>query len=236
MKSAFLLFIILPYSSLTFAIDCPEGTRNVIAHFRSDYTRIDGTYVRSAEVKESCRKYSFLRPSKLLFLHKTPTAWPNRNEKFIDWSAKEKQEISNILKSLPKALTQVGTLKLHRARTSKWEGNAATSLPEENIITFYNNVSSYKLRNVLTHELSHILWKNLDQNEREKYFSIADWILNSKGEIFNQRAIVSEEDGRTSPEEDFANNVEHLLTNKNYDQKISPLIVNCLKQIIGIKR
>ena len=83
--------------------------------------------------------------------------------------------------------------------------------------------------------LNTLLWKNLDRNNKEKYFAEADWALNSKGEVINQRAVLSEEDGRISPEEDFANNVEHLITNKNYKQKITPAIENCLRNILGLK-
>ena len=143
--------------------------------------------------------------------------------------------MSDVLKSLPSVLTQVGELKIHRSSQSKWPENGVTTASEENIITLYDNASKYGLKKVITHELSHILWKNLDRNNREKYFSDADWALNSKGEVINQRAVVSEDDGRLSPEEDFANNVEHFITSKNYKQKLTPAIENCLRNILGMK-
>jgi hypothetical protein len=164
-----------------------------------------------------------------------PKNWPNKLEKFKRWTAKEKMEFDLILKSLPSVLTQVGELKIHRSSQSKWPENGATTAPEENIITVYDNASKYGLKKVITHELSHILWKNLDRNSRKKYFSDAEWALNSKGEVINQRAVISEEDGRLSPEEDFANNVEHFITNKNYKQKLTPAIENCLRNILGLK-
>ena len=215
--------------------ECPDGTYSVISHYRSDYTRQDGTYVSAANVKESCRPYTFLKPLKVTLKNEMPLNWPNKTEKFKRWTAKEKKELKLILNSLPNVLTQIGELKIFRASQSKWPENGATTAAEENIITLYDKAESYGLKKVLAHELSHILWKNLDRSNKEKYFSDADWVLNTKGEVINQRAVISEEDGRLSPEEDFANNVEHLITNKNYKQKISPAIENCLKNILGIK-
>jgi hypothetical protein len=133
-------------------------------------------------------------------------------------------------------LTQVGELNVFRAIQSKWLENGATAVPEENIITLYDKALSYGLKKVLAHELSHILWKNLDRSSKEKYFADADWALNTKGEVINQREVISEEDGRLSPEEDFSNNIEHLITNKNFKQKLTPAIENCLKNILGMKK
>jgi hypothetical protein len=229
----FLIFFVL--SGNVLAEKCPDGAYSVISHYRSDYTRQDGTYVSAANVKESCRPYTFLKPLKVTTKNEMPLNWPNKKEKFKRWTAKEKKELKLILKSLPNILTQIGELKIFRANQSKWPENGATTAAEENIITLYDKAESYGLKKVLVHELSHILWKNLDRSNKEKYFSDADWALNTKGEVINQRAVISEEDGRLSPEEDFANNVEHLITNKNYKKKISPAIENCLKNILGIK-
>ncbi|MBY0412836.1 MAG: hypothetical protein K2Q18_01660 [Bdellovibrionales bacterium] len=232
----FLLLLITILNPINvYGDECPEGTYSVISHYRTDYTRKDGVYVRAADVKQSCREYTFFKPLKLIFRNTPPKIWPNKKEKFGKWSAKEKMEIDRILKSLPKALISVGELNLYRARKSISELNPATSAAKENIITIYDNANQYGLKKVLVHELAHLIWFNLDRDNREKYFVASEWFLDARGNITNLRAVVSEEDGRLSPEEDFVNNIEYLISNKDHKNKMSLEIINCLNTILGIK-
>ena len=225
--------MLVPFQA--YSDECPEGTYYVISHYRTDYTRKDGVYVKAADVKQSCREYTFLKPLKSIFKNTAPQYCPNKNEKFKRWTAKEKKEIDRILNSLPKALTSVGELNLYRAKTSRWGPNPATSAAKESIITIYDNAAGNGLKKVLAHELAHLLWFNLDRDNREKYFAASEWLLDAKGDVINQRSMVIEEDGRLSPEEDFANNIGNLISDKNHKKKLTPEIINCLNSILGIR-
>ncbi len=218
------------------AMNCPKDSYSVTSHFRSDYTKQNGKYVQRVEVKEYCRQYAPSLPLKTIFNGKMPEQWPNKDEKFKPWTEKEIEEIESILKKLPKALTEIGDLQLYRAYKSKWPKNSATILTPFKIITFYDNAVSDGTKRILIHELSHILWENISRNNREQYLSVAEWNLNQNGEAFNSRSVVSEKDGRSSPDEDFSNNVEYLIVDKNYKKVISIEVENCLKNILGIKK
>lgn len=116
--SIHLLFILILIPIQLYGEECPEGTYYVISHYRTDYTRKDGVYVKATDVKQSCREYTFLKPLKSIFKHTAPVGWPNKNEKFIKWTTREKKETEKILKILPKVLTSVGELNLYRAKKS----------------------------------------------------------------------------------------------------------------------
>jgi hypothetical protein len=94
MKYYFYSLFIIFYSRLGNAKECPDGSYSIISHYRSDYTRQDGTYVSAANVKESCRPYTFLKPLQVIPKNEMPINWPNKTEKFKHWTAKEKKELN----------------------------------------------------------------------------------------------------------------------------------------------
>ncbi len=57
--------------------------------------------------------------------------------------------------------------------------------------------------------MSHILFSKLNADKKE-YYSISDWTQN-RGNFYTKRKNFSELDGSLFPEEDFANNVEHIV-------------------------
>lgn len=56
-------------------------------------------------------------------------------------------------------------------------------------------------------------------------------------DVFNTpRTQFSEPDGKISPGEDFANNIEHLISDKNSSKVIDKEIVDYLNSLLGIRK
>ena len=56
------------------------------------------------------------------------------------------------------------------------------------------------------------------------------------GNFKTTRKKFPETDGRLGPEEDFANNVEHILIDKKHNDTITSSIEKCVRNILGIKK
>lgn len=81
-----------------------------------------------------------------------------------------------------------------------------------------------------------MLFKKLSDEERKSYYKAADWLGQEPGNFQTTRKNFSETDGILGPEEDFANNVEHILIDKKHNNAISSNIEKCVKNILGIKK
>ena len=232
----FLITVIslLPYS--LFALECPEGQFLVNAHPRTSYYRTDGTFVNSSNVETYCKEYTFSKPLILKYLSSMPEGWPNQLELFKAWSPSEKKLLEKEIAKLPKMLRDQGEITLLRAIRSAFPDNPSTAAPDESIIVFYDNAKKFGYKRVLAHEMAHLLFKKLSDDERKSYYKAADWLGQEPGNFKTARKNFSETDGILGPEEDFANNVEHILIDKKHNNAISSSIEKCVKNILGIKK
>ena len=212
--------------------ECPAGQYFVSAFNRESYYRTDVTFVSAANVEAHCRKYHFSIPLKLIFQNAMPDGWPNQLELFKSWTPAEKNQIKKVISSLPKILRNLGEIKIYRAVKSSFPNNHASSGPDDSIIVLYDSAKKFGYRKALAHEMAHILFSKLSKEEREDYFSIGKWKL-TKGFFETSRKNFSEPDGALSPEEDFANNIEHVVVNHDlaYEK-----IAQYLQSLLGIKR
>lgn len=215
-----------------FSLECPQGQYFVSGHNREAYYRTDGTFVSAAKVEAHCRRYHFSSPLKLTFRSTMPEGWPYQLELFKNWTSVEKKEIQQSFNSLPKMLRNLGEIKLYRAVKSAFPNNQSTSGPDDSIIVLYDGAKQFGYRRVLAHEMGHVLFSKLSKEEREDYFSVGRWRL-AKDHFETSRKNFSEPDGALSPEEDFANNVEHVVANHDLaDEQISQY----LHSLLGIKK
>ncbi len=206
------LFFLLAMPLIALAIVCPPGTYLVSGHQRSEYFRNDGTHVDAATVSSYCKNYRTDGPFKTVFADKMPKGWPHKKEEFRGCTAKEKNNITEILKSIPVVLTQVGEVTILCAKKSQYKNNPATSAPSNKIIVLYNSAMGQNLKRILIHELAHIIYANLSTKERDSYWQSSGWnTQNPSKEPTISRKLFSAPDEAFSPEEDFANNVEYSL-------------------------
>ena len=230
----FLIFFILAIeSSWAFAKQCPSGQYFVSAHSRDSYYRQDGTFVKAANVEAHCRVYNFSSPLKLKFEDQMPQGWPYQLDLFKKWTKAEKRDIQKALDSLPKLLRDLGEIRIYRAVKSSFPNNHASSGPDDSVIVLYDSAKKFSYKQALAHEMAHILFSKLSADEKEEYYSFSDWKQN-RGNFYTKRNDFSESDGSLFPEEDFANNVEHVVIKNSL--KVNGKISTYLKSLLGLKK
>ncbi|MBP9680122.1 MAG: hypothetical protein KBD76_01855 [Bacteriovorax sp.] len=216
--------------------ECPTGQYFVSAYDRDSYYRTDGTFVSSTKVEAHCRKYHFSSPLKLTFQNTMPDSWPNQLELFKSWTPAEKREINKAINSLPKILRNLGEIKIYRAVKSSFPDNHASSGPDDSIIVLYDGAKKFGYRKALAHEMAHILYSRLDREGQGDYQGASEWREIARDVYNTPRKEFSEQDGALGPEEDFANNIEHLITNKNYSSVLNKRIIDYISSLLGMKK
>jgi hypothetical protein len=206
---------------------CPSGEYPVHAHHRNAYTPADGTAVKSTNVKFYCKvltknsQYGVER-----FRSGVPTDWPHKTEKPSLWTEGEKANLIEALEYLPNFLLSNKILGIYRLKESKDFPNPASHA--DGIIVIYDTSfqSSRNLSRILGHELSHQIYLDLSEDNRIDYRKTTGWHLDleSDGKIYwtGRKDGYVENDGRTSHEEDFANNLEYYLFNSEKLKKTTP--------------
>ena len=224
-----LLILLISFSTAQAAIVCPDGEFPVKAHLRNVYSKQDGTQVRATNVKEQCRPYRKLTTPVPKFLANKPANWPILNEKFKAWTKEEETDLKRILEKLPKALTHVGEIKFHRS--GEKSPNPAQSNSENKIITIYDSISTHDKSRVIAHELAHFYWDSMSDLEKEKYNEAAQWIKSKDGKSISlTRKGVPIQDSYLGPHEDFSNNVELFLYQKESLSK-NPELIKLLENL-----
>jgi hypothetical protein len=150
--------------------------------------------------------------------------WPHKTETFKKWTDEEKDRVLEVFDVLPIEL-QMDTVKsIARAVKSKDHPNPATSA--EGIIVLYDNVfdSNKNLARVLGHELAHQLYRDMPLEQKKDYGFAANWFpLDPEGRRYVSRKNgFVQDDGRESPEEDYANNIEYYLFEPKTLEKLTP--------------
>ncbi|MGB0453771.1 MAG: hypothetical protein ACPGJV_08640 [Bacteriovoracaceae bacterium] len=235
MKFKPIALLILGFIGETYASSCPEGMYRVQGHYRQAHYR-NGKYVKGANVSPHCKHYRSDGPLKPEFKLRMPKGWPQKKEKFKKCSKKNQKKINKALSTLPKILTNIGKLKIHCADRSVYLGNPASSAPNVKIIVLYDSAFSGDVKRYIAHELAHILYTRLSDEEKKILHKVSSWTEDKNGRFKTKRKKFSEPDGAIDPDEDFSNNVEHYLFNKRHFRRDYPEIFKWLKNLFGDKK
>jgi hypothetical protein len=110
--------------------------------------------------------------------------------------------------------------------------NPAVSNSEHKIIVLYDSILTHDKSRVISHELAHFYWDFMSDLEKEKYNDIAQWKKSKDGQTTTlNRKDVLIEDSFAGPHEDFSNNVELFLFQKDSLNK-NPELIHFLEKII----
>ncbi len=219
---------------------CKPGEHWVRAFHRKSYFRSDGTHVSDADVVAHCQKnslaYSFLAPK---FKDGRPEGWPNPNEQSKPWTESEKERMIEALESLPEKLWNRKIGELYRMARSKDAGNFASSDRNRNIALYDDAFMDGRipLARILAHELGHMEFLALSDSDKNAYLSTTNWYLTQRGSnpplILRRECCFVADDGKTSPEEDFANNIEYFLFDRNTLREKTPWAERWMKERFG---
>lgn len=217
---------------------CPSGTYRVKSHYRSGYVRSDGTVVRPTRVKTYCKRmtraHEYLAP---LFKEGVPPNWPHQMEKKSIWTESEEERLEDSMEEIPDVLLSPQINGFYRLHKSKDYPNPASRI--DGAIVVYDSAfdRSRNLSRIIAHELAHQNFDDLSIAERQDYRRVAGW--RAKLELDRTVYWVGrsdgyvEEDGKTSFEEDYANNVEYYLYNSDKLKKMTPKVYEWMQQHFG---
>lgn len=237
--------IIILYGSVLFGFpalaanrSCPVGQYRVKEHRRSGYTKSDGTIVRPTMVKSYCK--SLTKAAEYLesrFKSGVPSVWPHKKELNGSWTEEEKELLRDALDKIPDSLLSTNIDGFYRLKRSKDYPNPASSA--DGIIVLYDTAfqSSRNLGEIVTHELSHQNYLDLSEKERQDYRRATGWHLELKPDRNfyweGRKEEYIEDDGSFSPQEDYANNLEHFLYSPDKLKKVTPEAYRWLKKRFG---
>ena len=205
---------------------CIRNQYLVRGHHRRAYTRSDGTFVSAAKVKPYCKEktkaYDYVETHLKQGL---PLGWPHLSEKPKAWTQFEKERLIEIIEEIPEILLNKD-IDFFRAQKSKDFPNPASNTKGSIVLydTAFNKGRS--LGRIISHELAHQNFYDLSEVVRRDFRRVHGWRLelDSKGKIYwggRQEGYI-EDDGKTSDEEDYANNVEHYLYNPDKLKEVTP--------------
>lgn len=145
-----------------------------------------------------------------------PAGWSNK-EKNSSWRGSEKVRVAEALSRIPDVLLNADAFNIYRGIRSVDFPNPATngSTSPRSVVLYdslFESGRKYDLTRVIVHELAHIYYSKLSDDRAFGYRVKLNWFKYPKREKWSSRKDgFVEEDGRDSPEEDFANNVEYFL-------------------------
>ena len=203
----FALFVTFP--SYVFAGEkfCIKGEILIQSHYVNSYSRKNGVLVSGYFKNEYCR--TSLYPNNVLsFKPEKPQNWL-LNEKFKDWTNDEIEKFLKLLDSLPTIFKQQLLKSIHRGIISENPLNPASTLPFDGEIIIYDKFFKEKDQaRILSHELAHLWYWTLTNNEKQTFGQLAGWSFDSKSHLRIKSKESIYPDSKDSPSEDFANNAE----------------------------
>ena len=142
-----------------------------------------------------------------------PAGWPEKEDKAKTWSKSEKEMLFRVLEKLPRQLWLKSIESIYRFEKPKYAENLGSAAKK--IIVLYDPAfaSEESLIKVLVHEFAHQYYWTLNRDTRKGYWLATRWnvIDEDREEWFARKDNFVEEDGRNSPMEDFANNLEYYV-------------------------
>ncbi|MGE3760584.1 MAG: hypothetical protein AB7H97_22660 [Pseudobdellovibrionaceae bacterium] len=221
------VFVITLFASLFVEAACPSSQYQVKGHFRSGYTRSDGSVVKATTVKTHCKQlskgYQYLQSR---FAEGVPIGWPHKTEKVRNWTEAEKQRLIEIIEELPDSLLSRAFKNIYRLQKSKDFPNPATSA--DGVIVVYDSSfdPARDLGRILAHELSHQSFLELSEEDQQDYRRATGWTVqferDQKLYWIPRKDGYVEDDGRISYGEDYANNLEYFLYDPDKLKKVTP--------------
>lgn len=241
MKSfVFFIVMVMMYPLVGFSLECSAGHYVVRGHPRSGYVRSDGVVVRPTTVKTYCKELTHAYEYSLKRFKKgAPKDWPHRIEKSAVWTESERAQMIEALESLPDFLLSERVEGFYRLKKSKDHPNPASN--SDGVIVIYDSAfpNPSGLERILAHELIHQSYIGLSEKERQDYRRATGWHyeLETDGKLYwaGRKDGYIADDGKTSPEEDYANNLEQYLYDPDKLKKVTPSAYEWIKKKYGDK-
>lgn len=164
--------------------------------------------------------------------------WPNPTENQKRWNQIERERTLRALDSIPYVLWGTYVKGIVRFERSKDHPNQSSY--GDGYVALYDPAfaSGQDLKRLCTHELAHALWDDFPDEWKESYYQETGWMRVRPGP--NQPPIMMgrifgyiQDDGRFSPDEDFANNIEAFLFEPEKLHEVTPRAYKWIRERFG---
>lgn len=214
------------------ALECEWWQTKVKSHPVKNHQR-NGEAVKDHLRKEHCReKWKHSNTAIHLFKNDVPKSWPNKSEKFKQWTRLEISKLLDVYSKLPDWIRNEN-ISLYRAQKSIFPTNIATTDITTDSIAFYDTAMSRNLYTVaFQHELAHVLYKKLSVAEINKISELSGWRIEvKKNKVYElPPEIPIIKDSVISIEEDFSNLIEVYLQNSDKLKQLKPKLFQYFKK------
>lgn len=146
-----------------------------------------------------------------------PKNWNIPTEQPANWTDQEISQIMKILNLMPNQLKELSLDGIFRMKKSSDIINPASTSKNGTSIVIYDrafNSPFWSLNDVITHELGHVIFLNLNQNEQKSYLKTLGWKQSSESEDFRSGDFVSLR-AKDNFYEDFAENFSFFLLSRD---------------------
>lgn len=167
-----------------------------------------------------------------------PSAWPWKQERSKKFSNRERERLLDALGKVPGELWLKYLDGIYRMEISK-DGKTNPATSGGKMIVLYDNAFNAKtnLLRVIVHELAHEVYRAMSPLELDSYMMATGWRTpptGMKGWIQRKDGYVAS-DGKFSPAEDFANNVEYFLFEAQKLKRTTPHAFRWIEKYFGDK-
>lgn len=155
-----------------------------------------------------------------------PEGWPNDSEMSAPWTTGDREILASALGQLPGDFKTKNLKGIFRMKKSIEIINPGTTT--DGAIALYDRAfgGPFSLGRVVAHELAHLYYSAMKQDQQRGYLNLAGWEFQGRGRPMkpNEDRQFVNKDAMSSPEEDFAHNVDTYLFEPNRLKSLSPKI------------
>jgi hypothetical protein len=227
MLSILLLFL----TDTLFALSCGPHEIYIHEQWVRAYIKSDGINVAAHEKKAHCREVSRSN----YFQNSTKQTFKNIRTNIKNWKADEQKIVQELILKTPKWLQDYKLTEILRGEFGGHPLNPAATIPlTRTLIIFDRFFSEVNKLAIVTHELSHIAFYDIDSSLIETFAQASGWKF-PEGEKPIPPSVLLLEDSKLSVSEDMANHIEYFYTDPNHLMIKNPLAYIVIKEIVRTK-
>jgi len=121
--------------------------------------------------------------------------------------------------------------------STSYPNPATNSTSRPSAIAIYDTAFSgkYVLDEILFHEIAHLFYRQISDELKDSYYLKMNWfsVDRAKNKWISRKDGFVTDDGRISPEEDFANNLEFYLFHPEKLKTVTPNAHSWIKENFG---
>lgn len=236
-KIFFLTLTFFSFKTFASPAPCTKWEFLVSSHEVQAYEKKDGTKVSEAIKKDYCKnKFPKVESWQKRFTDGVIKGWPNKIEKFKDWTQIEKETVLKYLSEQPATFRNLPGITFLRGVKSIYDENPGAAVKDLNAIALYDEFfKSNKKSQILSHEVSHLYVYERDRQEIVNLVYLMGWREETKtlNLIRLTHSLPLKRTSLHNVAEDLANHFEYYLHHPNELKNKSQQAFDYIHKIMG---